>query len=178
MSIFPSDITDVHTHVARTPHAIISVGPDDERPGGYYYSVGIHPWDTAADSAELERRLDAVREAVRDEAVLAVGECGIDRLRGGDAATQRRLFEAQARIAEECGKPLIIHVVRAIDDIIAIRRRLRPTVPWIIHGFRGKPEQARQLTALGFHLSAGPRTPAATLAAIPPDRLLRESDAQ
>ena len=99
---------------------------------------------------------------------MAIGECGFDRLRGGDADTQRRLFDFHARLAERVGKPLIIHAVKSVQELMDARRRIAPTVEWVIHGFRGKPELARQLQRAGYKLSA--RVP------IPGIHSYRESD--
>ncbi len=78
-----------------------------ERNEGVYASVGCHP------SAAAEFN-DGVAEEIarlaRHEKVRAIGETGIDYYRGeGDAAAQRRAFEAQIEIAAQCGLPIIIH---------------------------------------------------------------------
>lgn len=178
MSLFGPNITDIHTHRTDARDAIISIGPDDDMRDGLYYSVGIHPWDTSL-YADPVRRADAMsrlERMARDPRVLAIGEAGMDTLRGGDLDMQQNLFESQALLAERVGKPMILHIVRAYDRLIASRRRLSPAQPWIIHGFRGGPEQARQLLAHGLHLSLGTRYNPDTLAVIPPDRLHRETD--
>ena len=179
MSLFAPQITDIHTHRADARDAIISIGPDGTMRDGLYYSVGIHPWDTQqyADPVRRAEALARLESMARDPRVLAIGEAGMDTLRGGDLDMQQSLFESQARLAEQVGKPMILHVVRAYDRLLASRRRLSPVQPWIIHGFRGGPEQARQLLAHGLHLSLGTRYNPDTLAVIPPDRLHRETDA-
>jgi len=48
----------------------------------------------------------------RCERVVAIGEAGFDRLRGGSPAVQREAFVAQSKIAEAVGKPLVLHVVK------------------------------------------------------------------
>lgn len=135
------------------------------------YSVGWHPWwPLPADMAWVE-------STAADPRVVIIGECGIDRRRGvGTVDEQTALTRRHAELAERLAKPLLLHVVGAWSEIIALRRAMRPAQPWIIHGFRGKPELARQLLDAGFHISLGERYNPATLAVIPPDRLFRESD--
>ena len=130
-------------------------------------------------------RPDAPRDALADirvtgiarhPLVAAIGECGIDRLAPVPLTLQTEAFVRQAEIADGCGKPLIIHAVRATADILALHRRLRPATVWIIHGFRGKPEAAAQLTRRGIHLSLGARFNPATARSIDPAMLLIETD--
>lgn len=169
---------DIHTHdLDAGPDAVICIDPT-ERPipavrADRFYSVGIHPWraDIAAPSdwAELER-LAALPN------VVAIGEAGLDALRGPEREVQMPVFLKQARLAEKLGKPLIIHAVKSNAELISLIRSERPSVPWIIHGFRGKPQLARQLTGCGFHLSLGKRFNPSVPAEIPPSLLHRESD--
>ena len=105
-----------------------------------------------------------------------IGECGIDRQRGGDVEAQIELTRWHADLAERLGKPLILHIVGAWSEIIALRKRMKPVQPWIIHGFRGKEALARQLVDAGFHLSLGPRSPQSLKDIIPQERTLYETD--
>ena len=49
---------------------------------------------------------------------------------------QIEVFEYQARLAEEANKPLIIHLVKAVDELLKLKQKIQPVKPWIIHGFR------------------------------------------
>jgi TatD DNase family protein len=79
-------------------------------------------------------------------------------------------------LAEEVKKPLIIHCVKGLDEIIAMHKETVPQQAWIIHGFRGKPQQAEQLVKAGFYLSFGERFNVESLKATPLERLFVESD--
>lgn len=157
----PLQPVDIHTH--RPPS-----GPAD------LLSAGIHPWDTTlvtpADIAALESRI------IAEPRIAAIGECGLDPLRGAPVARQIEILEQQLLMAERLGMPVILHVVRAWSEIIALRRRLGAQQPWAIHGFRGNPQLARQLLRAGFHISLGPKHNPLTAAFIPFDRLLIETD--
>lgn len=169
---------DIHSHDrarALDGDTIVNIEPGQTMLDGGTYSVGIHPWNTDRPIA-LSQLRELVR-AARDPRVAAIGECGFDALRGGPADVQQRLFDLHARLAEQTRKPLVIHAVRAYPQLFDAIRRHRPTVEWIIHGFRGKPETARQLVAAGYRLSLGTRHNPAVPATINPDSLYRETDA-
>ena len=70
----------------------------------------------------------------------------------------------------------IVHVVRAFDRIIHLKKSLKPAQKWLIHGFRGGPEQARQLLGCGFSLSLGLAAREETVLSIPRGFLLAETD--
>ena len=169
-------LLDIHTH--RLPEApgtaVVSVCPPDFRPEtGHLYSVGLHPWHIGQEGHTLE----ALEAALRHPQVVAVGEAGLDRLAGAPLAeVQVPLFEAQARLADERGLPLVIHLVKCLPELLAARRRLRPQAPWIIHGFRGKPELAAECLRHGLYLSFGEHYRAETLLAVPTGRLFLETD--
>lgn len=187
---------DVHTHVLRPDHpAIVCVTPwqsvdlddchgdgnvdlDDCQAGGNVagYSVGIHPWE--ADKADGEAWAALERMAAHPR-VVAIGEAGLDTRHQGapDMAVQEAVFCRQARLAEQLDKPLIIHCVGAYNRLIELKRALRPAVPWIVHGFRGKPQLAADLAKHGFYISLGTKHNPAVPAAVPADRLLHETDA-
>lgn len=167
-------LVDCHTHRPDAPYpAIISVQPGVTLTPGLRYSVGIHPWNTDQLPPQWRAELEA---AVRQPQVVAIGETGLDKLRGADIATQLNVFTEHVKLSEQLELPLILHVVRAYNEIINLRQQLNPSQKWIIHGFRGKPELARQLLDHGFDLSLGEHFNPATAAIIPDDRLLFETD--
>lgn len=142
-------------------------------------SVGIHPW--YIDTELLEEGLAFLQEAASLAVVKCIGETGIDKLRGADLQLQEEVFIRQVRIAEQVGKPVVIHCVRAFNELMAIKKAVRPRVPMIIHGFNRKPELAAELVSKGFYLSFGkdvldkPLVQQA-LRETPADRLFLETD--
>lgn len=171
------DLADIHTHGRTGPDMMTNIEPWDEiltEAGEAWYSVGIHPWSTEEEIGDdVWRELERM---ARDPRVLAIGEAGLDALRGGEEALQEAIFRRQASLSEEVGKPLIIHCVRRYGRIMELRRELAPKQRWIIHGFRGKPELARQLVAAGFDISLGKKHNPAVAAAVPPGHLFHETD--
>lgn len=120
-----------------------------------FFSAGIHPW--YIDSGKTDRQLASFHELINRPCVVAVGEAGLDKLATVPLALQEKLFIAQATVAEETNKPLLIHCVKAWSEIICLRKKLSPRMPWIIHGFRGNPVLAGQLLSHGFYLSVSDR---------------------
>ena len=142
-------------------------------------SVGIHPWYITEN--RLEEMLAFLQEVAVLPVVKCIGEAGLDTLRGGDMAVQEMVFTRQIRIAEAVGKPVVIHCVRAFNELMALVKRVKPAVPVIIHGFSRKPELARKLVSAGFYLSFGkdllnkPHVQEA-FRVTPADRLFLETD--
>ncbi len=166
-------IDDIHTHADR-PGAIINCCfPDFFPEEGRYYSVGIHPWQACL-LDDAARKL--LRAFLSHRQVVAVGEAGLDKAAKADWALQEDVFAFHAVLAEETRKPLVIHSVRASNETVNLKRRLSPSVPWIIHGFRGNANVAGQYLSHGFYLSFGERFQPEALRATPLSRLFVETD--
>ncbi len=168
---------DIHAHTRRGPRIITSVGPDADIGTPYgeaWYSVGVHPWSTC--ESVSRDTLDRLARMCADPRVVAVGEAGFDRRRGGTPEYQDEIFLPHAELSESLRKPLVIHCVGRYGHLMELHRSLRPSQLWIVHGFTGKPELARQLTAQGIALSLGSRRQYDT-SELPSELIYRESDA-
>ncbi len=168
---------NIHTHGAPLPleSAIQNRFPEtfDEKAEGWF-SVGIHPW--RIENYQKHYPWEELHHLLSLPQVLAIGEAGIDKICGVSLDEQERVFFHQAEMAEEIGKPLIIHMVKSADEMVRIRKQMRPSVPWIIHGFRGKPAQAQQLLSHDFCLSFGALYHPESLNLTPLSRLFLETD--
>lgn len=166
-------LLDIHTHDTGSDSktAILNCS---EYTAERNISMGIHPWNITADWEQDFARIE--QYANRDN-VIAIGECGIDKLKSPSPLTlQQEIFKAHAILAEEVKKPLIIHCVKGFDELIALHKSIAPQQAWIIHGFRGKPQQAEQLIKAGFHLSFGDKFNEESLKETPFERMFIESD--
>lgn len=129
---------DIHTH--RRPQvpgtAIVNCFPESIVPQKEgWYSVGIHPWYIASFAASLNDSKARFEELLDHPQVLAVGEAGLDKLAEAPLTLQIEVFEYQARLAEEANKPLIIHLVKAVDELLKLKQKIQPVKPWLFTGF-------------------------------------------
>lgn len=170
------NIKDIHTHLLpdETGSALVCIGcesvPADT---GHYFSVGLHPWDVTGDDEVNFRMLE---ETIANPRVLAVGECGFDTLKGPSHELQEQAFIRQVELSERYAKPMVLHVVRDFDSVIRLIKTLKPVQTWLIHGFRGGPEQMNQLWSHGILVSFGLKHNPDSLKAVPSDRLFLETD--
>lgn len=176
-------LCDAHTHWkdGMTDQGVIRVvsflSPD--LPNGYsgLFAAGVHPM--FAGSSVIPDTFDGLFSAVN---CCGIGECGLDRRAKLPMQDQQKLFLAHAEAAERYGKPLIIHCVRAQNELLKLHRDFRHTVPWIIHGCRGKREKILELADAGFYLSFGEGLLLSAgnmedfFHTLPPDRILLETD--
>lgn len=117
-----------------------------------YPALGLHPVYLAQHRAD---DLKALERAIADHRPLAIGEIGLDYFVSGlDPERQRTLLEAQLAIARAAELPVLLHVRKAHEDMLAALRRAR-VKGGIAHAFNGSIEQARQYLALGFRLGFG-----------------------
>lgn len=154
------DFWDFHTH-QRGSFALCScdllreeVPPIADCP---YLSVGLHPWSLPKEvsSPPVEVALDQLNKLAQEGRIVAVGEAGWDAHSPAAMDYQQQLVEAQWQIAEENRLPMILHVVKRWQELEYFIHRSRPTVPLIVHGFRGKAPLAQRLLQLGVWLSFG-----------------------
>jgi TatD DNase family protein len=123
---------------------------------GQAYALGIHPLFVAAASDDA---LDVLRLALSrwrdDPRLVAVGEIGLDHfVAGHDRERQQRFYIAQIKLARDAGLPVIVHVRRSVDAVLAGLRRVG-VVGGIAHAFNGSAEQAAVFIQLGFALGFG-----------------------
>jgi len=138
-----------------------------------WFSCGIHPWN----AEESDPQFEILKEIAVNPKVVAVGEVGLDKLKGADLSVQIDVFRKQIELAIAVNKPLIIHCVKAWDELITLYKEYKKhDVPWIIHGYRGGPEQTKQLTKLGFKLSIGKKFNNESLKQIPVTDIFCETD--
>lgn len=143
------------------------------------YSIGIHPWHISEN--RLENDLNIIEAKLQLNACLALGECGLDKRIEIPIDVQISVFEKQILLAEKYQKPLVLHLVAAFDELIAIKNKLQISVPIVIHGFSKNQQVAKQLIDNGFYLSFGKyllRNPEleSVFNSIPNDRFFLETD--
>jgi TatD DNase family protein len=146
---------NVHTHSSSGKQnvEIINLQDDCNIEDLKLYSFGIHPWDIETKNIEIE--IEKLKLLIADKRLIAVGEIGLDRAIESSIEKQKEVFFSQYHLAESAGLPIIIHCVRAYADFLHLHNQLKPSVPWIFHGFNGNATIAKQLTDKGCYLSFG-----------------------
>lgn len=136
---------DFHTHRPKAD-ALVSAR---EKPGQGLWSLEFHPWHLPA-SFQMpgEAFFHDLRRAD------ALGEIGLDRLRGPDIAVQIRFLKTLLAAAGEAGKPVVIHAVRCDAELDAALRDFSGNV--LIHGFRGSERRLLEHLAFGRFVSIAP----------------------
>lgn len=151
---------NIHTHTFSQSDEVLAIksfsfGNDDLStiPTNQPIAVGFHPWYTKEEN--LASLLPGLIEFATHKNVWFIGECGLDKLQGESMTNQLKVFEVQILLAQQLQKPLIIHCVKAFDELMAIKKNLHISVPMLVHGFNKSEQLGKQLLKLGFHLSFG-----------------------
>lgn len=146
---------------------------------GWPWVIGVHPWWCGAlDDAGLDAVLAAL--AARPTP-WGVGETGLDRRRGA-MALQERSLRAHLGLARERAVPVVLHLVGAYPEALAVLREVGVPAGGMVHSWSGPPDLVDAYLALGLHLSFGasacrPGRAASSAVRVPADRLLLETDA-
>lgn len=184
--MFDGDVSEI-VNVSVNTRNSLDVVAQAKRFDGMYAAVGVYPEDASAEEGGLDgalSRLRALLDRREENKIVAVGEIGLDyHCENPDKPLQKAFFEAQLRLAEEYGLPVIVHDREAhgdcFDAVLA-----HPGVRGIFHSFSGSAEMAKELSRRGWYISFSgvitfknaPRVREAA-AAVPLDRLLLETDA-
>ncbi len=123
----------------------------EQSDGVLFATAGVHPHH-ASDYTDASDAL--IREQVKKDAVVAVGECGLDYFRNfSPRDAQLDAFRRQLKIAEETGLPVFLHQRDAHDDFVEV---LEPALPnlsrAVAHCFTGEGESLREYLAMGLYI--------------------------
>ena len=176
---------DIHRHTETDDENVLvlrNIFPDQLSviTDRFFYSIGLHPWyiiETA-----IENDLKIINEYAVKKNIIAVGETGLDKKVDISYLNQIKAFEKQIEIAERNNIPVIIHCVKAYDDLLTIRKKTNINIPWIIHWFNANEQIAGQLIEKNCYLSFGrslfKETSKAfkTFKNLPPDKIFFETD--
>jgi TatD DNase family protein len=145
---------NTHTHTqlydAKIELVNLNIG-SAEKPN--YYSYGLHPW--YIEKGNCDGLLNELKIIAHEKRCLAIGECGLDKLSKVDFELQQEVFIEQIKIANQVKKPLIIHCVKAFNELINCLNLNDNKVPVIVHGFNNNENIARVLVNEGLYFSFG-----------------------
>lgn len=151
-----------------------------ERYDWIYAACGIHPEDCEA-FGSVDDLTAKMLPFWQQKTCVAIGEIGLDYHYDIDKPTQHAFFEAQLRASVELDLPVIVHDREAHGDTMELLRKYRPK--GVLHCFSGSAEMAKEAVRLGLYVGFGgavtfknARKPLEAAAAVPPWRLLLETD--
>ncbi len=143
---------------------------------GVYAAVGLHPiqlrkrsfehrddendWELPVTEIHTSGETfdyDSYLELARDSHVVAIGEVGLDyhHFEEGDDVgvmkdEQKRVLREFVRLANEVGKPMMIHCWDAYDDLLALFDGSPPERRGVIHSFIGSHKTAKKFLERGW----------------------------
>lgn len=112
-------------------------------------SLQFHPWHLKVNYDGLPEKFV---EFAKSDCVYAIGEIGLDRLKGPSLEVQKAYFADLLKLADELQKPVILHVVRCADDVLHMLAGY-PDLIKIWHGFRGRSELFERIVKADIFVS-------------------------
>jgi TatD DNase family protein len=179
-------LINIHTHSAVSSDilSVQNISPteinENVKNSNEYYSIGFHPWDI--EKYDDKYYLSLIENKIHLPRVIAIGECGLDKSIAISLKKQEEIFITQVKLSEKAHKPMLIHCVRAYNELLVFRKNSNTKMPWIFHGFNGSYILASQLIQEGCYISFGKallqhsNKLLFTLQHIPIERLLLETD--
>jgi TatD DNase family protein len=118
---------------------------------GLFAAPGLHPLYLAQHSAHHLEELEELATKGGPKRPVAIGEIGLDYyVEAIDRTAQQQLFEQQLKIAAAAQLPVLLHVRKAHDQVLATLRRKHFAHGGIVHAFNGSFQQAGHYIKLGF----------------------------
>ncbi|MES2381664.1 MAG: TatD family hydrolase [Bacteroidota bacterium] len=144
----------------------------------YPISLGLHPWHVH--KTNLTWALTQIKQY--HTKIIAIGECGLDRVIQTPIEVQLNAFHRQIELAATYHLPVIVHCVKAYADFAAIAKQY-PQVSFVLHGFSGNAAILQMLLAfenvffsMGKYLFNPASNASLIIADVPLNRLFLETD--
>ncbi|TVS18179.1 MAG: hydrolase TatD [Gammaproteobacteria bacterium] len=165
-------------------HSVAAVELADRHTGELFATAGVHPHGAAAVAKDWRQQLSKL---IREEAVRAVGETGLDFNRDySPRPEQEAVFIAQLELAAECRLPVFLHERDTLGRFFQLFEPLADDLAGgVLHCFTGDERDLDRALTAGLHIGitgwicderrGGPLQ--ALVARIPRERLLIETDA-
>jgi len=118
---------------------------------GVFGAPGLHPLYLAHHHPGHLQELEKLVHSCGADRPVAIGEIGLDYYVDTiDRTAQQQLFEQQLKIAAIAKLPVLLHVRKAHDQVLATLRRKHFCHGGIVHAFNGSLQQAEHYIKLGF----------------------------
>lgn len=153
-----AEYLNLHTHCPTGQRGYIELENihfgEDKMAQTEQWSAGVHPWYIAEN--QLDEASNWLMEQAKLPGVIAIGECGLDKICQTPFEVQTKAFEQAIQIAKSSQKPLIIHCVRAYSEVLSmLKNAAYPMQTSVFHGFDKNWETAQMLLNAGCSLSFG-----------------------
>lgn len=122
-----------------------------------HYALGIHPMYVNQSQTQDITALKVLLEQAMtfNKPPVAIGEIGLDFFVTTENRDQQiYFFTEQLKLAQAFDLPVILHVRRAVDDVLKYCRKIK-VKGGIAHAFNGSRQQADEFIKLGFKLGFG-----------------------
>lgn len=143
-------------------------------------SIGLHPWDAQWDRESP--KWHELKALLENDNVYLLGETGLDYIKKENLSHQQLAFHKQIELSQEIQKPILIHCVRALNDVLKEKTSRKIQGPWILHDFNGTREDIQAAMDHNCYISLGKNIMrdntkvVKALVAIKRDRLFFETD--
>ncbi len=172
---------NIHSHFTGNENQIVIINslPQDDINENNYYSCGIHPWFI---QNNWDIQLEQLRYKILQNNIIAIGECGLDKLKGANFSVQQDVFIQHIKLANEFNLPLIIHNVKSHQEILNLFIQYKNQQKVVFHGFNNNIRIAHKIIQNSCYLSFGtnlfnPQSNAIqVLKAIPYEKFFLETD--
>lgn len=140
-------------------------------------AFAVHPWYVNNLPDNWQEKLE---QMIAQHPQALIGECGFDRLHDNNRERQQEVFDFHIQMSQKHHRALLLHMVKADAWLEAYWQRLPEK--FVFHSFGGNPELLKKIVKYGGYVALNAKIlnknkAEEILRALPPERLLLESDA-
>lgn len=178
-------LIDIHTHnpsgdLSRIEVKVFNTYKDvKETP--FKYCISAHPW--FLENFDVEEFKKCLKEHLNIDSFFALGEIGLDRIKGIKYSKQIEIFKKLIDFSIEYNIPrIVIHSVKANEDIYKILKDKNFKAQVIFHDFNENEQITKKLLSLNSYFSFGSNflkdnaKASKTFPFIPKERVFFETD--
>lgn len=116
-----------------------------------FFTAGLHPWH--ADLLDLNQIEKKLEKFISGKKIIAIGETGLDKMKGVQWETQQQVFKKHIELSEKHHLPLVVHSVKAHNQVLKLKKDSGAKSNWVIHNFTGSYQMAMDFIDHGCYLS-------------------------
>jgi len=150
MNLYSTGYIDIHTHkiYADDTLSIFNAHLFQANDKAGKQSIGLHPWYIK----DIAKEMFQLRKQIAASDIVAIGECGLDKMTSTPYPIQEEAFKLQIQLAKENNLPIIVHCVKAYQECEMLLQNYDKV---IFHGFNKKLNFLLPLLFKGYYISFG-----------------------